>query len=74
MSIGPKPSSARTEALLINRLDELIDLKDPLVPLARLINWSEIERTFAVSFTSGRGRPRVVPAPSRRLALPAAHL
>lgn len=74
MSIGPKPSSARTEALLINRLDELIDLKDPLVPLARLINWSEIERTFAVSFTSGRGRPCVAPAPSRRLALPAAHL
>ncbi len=32
-------------------------MKHPLVRLAALIDWSEIERTFAVSFTSGRGRP-----------------
>lgn len=59
--MGPKPSSPRTEALFINRLDELINLKHPLVRLAGLIDWSDIERTFAVSFTSGRGRPALPP-------------
>jgi IS5 family transposase len=58
----PKPSSPRTDALFINRLDELINLKHPLVRrLAGLIDWSEIERTFAVSLTSGRGRPALPP-------------
>ena len=59
--MGPKPSSSQTDALFINRLDELINLKHPLVRLAGLIDWSEIERTFAVSFTSGRGRPALPP-------------
>jgi IS5 family transposase len=59
--MAPKPSSPRTDALFINRLDELINLKHPLVRLAGLIDWSEIERTFAVSFTSRRGRPALPP-------------
>lgn len=59
--MGPKPSSPRTKALFINRLDELINLKHPLVRLAGLVDWCEIERTFAVSFTSGRGRPALSP-------------
>lgn len=33
----------------------------PLVKLAALIDWAEIERTFAVSFTSGRGRLALAP-------------
>ena len=36
-------------------------MKHPLVRLAALIDWVEIERTFAVSFTSGRGRPALAP-------------
>ena len=59
--MGPKASSPRTEALFINRLDELINLKHPLVRLAGLIDWPEIESTFASSFTSGRGRPALPP-------------
>ena len=59
--MGPKASSPRNEALFINRLDELINLKHPLVRLAGLIDWTEIESTFAVSFTSGRGRPALPP-------------
>ena len=59
--MGPQPSSPCTEALFINRLDELINLKHPLVRLAGLIDWSEIERTFAVSFSSTRGRPALPP-------------
>ena len=55
--MGPKPASPRTEALFINRLDELINLKHPLVRLASLIDWSEIERTFGAHFTSARGHP-----------------
>lgn len=36
-------------------------MKHPLVKLAALIDWAEIERTLAVSFTSGRGRPALPP-------------
>lgn len=61
VSMGAKPSSHRTDALFINRLDELINLKHSLVRLAGLIDWTEIERTFTVSFTSGRGRHALSP-------------
>ena len=63
--MGPQPSSPQTDALFINRLNELINLQHPLVCLSGLIDWAEIERTFAVSFTSGRGRPAL---PSRLVA------
>ena len=43
--------------MLRSRLDEQINMKHPLVKLAALIDWAEIERTFAVSFISRRGRP-----------------
>ncbi len=36
-------------------------MKHPLVRMAALIDWAEIERTLAVSFTSGRGRPALSP-------------
>lgn len=73
ISMGPRSSSPRTEALFINRLDELLDLKHALVRLAGLIDWSELERNFAVSFPSGRSRPALPPA-GCWLALSAAHL
>ncbi len=59
--MGPKPTQPQTAELFRPRLDEQINLKHPLVRLAALIDWSEIERTFAVSFTSGRGRPALPP-------------
>ena len=36
--MAPKPSSPRTDAQFINRLDERINLKHPLVRLAGLID------------------------------------
>ena len=55
--MGPKPSQPQTGELFRPRLGEQINMKHPLVRLAVLIDWAEIERTFAVWFTSARGRP-----------------
>ena len=44
-----------------SRLDAQINLRHPLVRLASLIDWAEIERTFGASFTSSRGRPALPP-------------
>lgn len=54
-------SQPQTAELLRPRLDEQISMLHPLVRLAELIDWAEIERTFAISFTSGRGRPALAP-------------
>lgn len=43
------------------RQNELINTRHPLMTLAALIGWSEVERPFAVSFTSWRGRPALPP-------------
>ena len=59
--MGPKPSQPQSGELFRPRLDEQLNMKHPLVRLAKLINWAEIERTFATSFTSGRGRPALPP-------------
>ena len=59
--MGPMPSQPQSGELFISRLDELINMRHPLVRLAALIDWVEIERTFAASFTSGRGRPALPP-------------
>ncbi|KTT25688.1 IS5 family transposase [Pseudacidovorax intermedius] len=59
--MGPKPSQPQTAELFRPRLDEQINMKHPLLRLATLIDWAEIERTFAVSFTCGRGRPALSP-------------
>ena len=59
--MGPKPSQPQSGELFRPRLDEQLNMKHPLVRLATLINWAEIERTFATSFTSGRGRPALPP-------------
>lgn len=58
---GPEPSQPQTAELIRSCVDEQINMKYPLVRLAGLIDWSEIERTFAASFTSGRGRPALPP-------------
>lgn len=63
--MGPKHSQPHTAELLRRRLDEQINMKHPLLKQAALIDWAEIERTFAKPFTSGRGRPAL---PSRLIA------
>ena len=56
-----------THELFISRLDELINMRHPLVRLAGLIGLAEIERTFSEPFTSGRGRPALAPRLIARL-------
>lgn len=53
----PKPATLGTNEAFNSRLDELIDMRHPLVRLGSLVDWPEIERAFAASFTSPRGRP-----------------
>ncbi len=59
--MGPKPSQPQSGELFRPRLDEQLNMTHPLVRLAGLIDWAEIERTFAASFTSGRGWPALPP-------------
>ncbi len=62
--MAPKPSQPQTAELFHRRLDEQINAKHPLARLAALLDWSEIERTLAAPFTSGRGRPARDGAPA----------
>ena len=55
--VGPKPATPDINDASIFRLDELMNMPYPLVRLASLIDWAKIERIFATSFTSPRGRP-----------------
>jgi len=59
--MGPKPSQPQSGELFRPRLDAQINMQHPLIRLAALIDWTEIERTFAASFTSCRGRPALPP-------------
>ena len=59
--MGPKPTAPETEDLFISRLYELINMRHPLVRLAGVIDWGEVERTFGAHFSSGRGRPALPP-------------
>ena len=59
--MGPKPKTASGIGPTRPRLDEQIDLAHPLVRLAALIDWDEIERSFGAHFASTRGRPALSP-------------
>ena len=59
--MGPKPQSVSSEDLFRSRLDAQLKMNHPLIRLAQLINWDEIERRFSVHFTSTRGRPALRP-------------
>ena len=60
-SMKPHAPSAQTDELFRSRLDEQLNMRHPLVRLAALMNWDEIERSFSVHFPSGRGRPALSP-------------
>ena len=57
----PQPTVPQTRELFRPRLDEQLNMKHPLVRLADLMNWEEIERSFSAHFTSSRGRPALPP-------------
>jgi transposase, IS5 family len=51
--------------LLRSRLDAIIDLRHPLVKLARETDWTFLEKTFGEAYTDGPGQP---PLPTRLMA------
>ena len=59
--MGPKPRTPRADEFPRPRLDEQLKMSHPLVRLANLMNWEEIEGRFGAHFTSSRGRPALRP-------------
>jgi transposase, IS5 family len=51
--------------LFRSRLDQIIDLRHPLVKLGRETDWAFLERTFGEAYTEGPGQP---PLPTRLMA------
>jgi hypothetical protein len=48
--------------LFRSRLDQIIDLRHPLVKLARETDWAFLERTFGEAYMDGPGQPPLHPA------------
>ena len=65
--MGPHSPQAPAPDMFRSRLDEQINMQHPLVRLAGLIDWDEIHRSFAVHFSSGRGRTALSPRLVARL-------
>jgi transposase, IS5 family len=53
------------QELFRSRLDQIIDLKHPLVTLARTVDWGFLERRFGEVYTDAPGHP---PLPTRLMA------
>ena len=51
--------------LLRSRLDQIIDMRHPLVSLARKVDWAFLETRFGEVYTDGPGQP---PLPTRLMA------
>src|ERR1700758_2110713 len=51
--------------LFRSRLDQIIDMKHPLVALGRTVDWEFLEREFGAVYTDDPGRP---PLPTRLMA------
>ena len=51
--------------LFRSRLDQIIDMRHPLVKLSREVDWAFLERTFGEVYTNGPGQP---PLPTRLMA------
>src|SRR6201746_424595 len=51
--------------LFRSRLDQIIDMKHPLVALGRTVDWGFLEREFGAVYTDDPGRP---PLPTRLMA------
>ena len=59
--MGPKPPEAQSGELFRQPLIEQLNGRHPLVRLAAVIDWQEIERTFGAHFASTTGRPALPP-------------
>ena len=59
--MGPKPPEAQSGELFRQPLIEQLNGRHPLVRLAAVIDWNEIERTFGAHFASTTGRPALPP-------------
>lgn len=53
----PKTSSQPQSDLFSSRLDQIINLRHPLVILSSKIDWSSLEKTFGKYYEEGKGRP-----------------
>jgi len=59
--MGPKQPTATSRELFRQPLSEMLNSKHPLVKLADVIDWEEIERSFGAYFESSTGRPALPP-------------
>jgi len=59
--MGPKQPVATSHELFRQPLSEMVNSKHPLVKLADVIDWEEIERSFGAHFESSTGRPALPP-------------
>jgi transposase, IS5 family len=59
--MGPKQPVATSHELFRQPLSEMLNFKHPLVKLADVIDWEEIERSFGTHFESSTGRPALPP-------------
>jgi IS5 family transposase len=61
----PERRETGEQDLFRSRLDQIIDLKHPLVALGRTVDWAFLEREFGAVYTDDPGRP---PLPTRLMA------
>lgn len=59
--MGPKPTLPSNGELFRQPLAEMLNLAHPLIKLADIINWEEIDQTFRAHFSSTKGRPALSP-------------
>jgi transposase, IS5 family len=59
--MGPKTPVAQSSELFRQPLCEMLNVKHPLVKLADVIDWEEIERSFSAHFQATTGRPALSP-------------
>jgi len=59
--MGPMTPVAQASELFRQPLCEMLNAKHPLVKLADVIDWEEIERSFAAHFEATTGRPALSP-------------
>ena len=63
-----KPKERRetgTQELFRSRLDQIIDLRHPLVLLGKQIDWAHLEGVFGAAYSDRPGHP---PLPTRLMA------
>jgi hypothetical protein len=70
----PERRETGEQDLFRSRLDQIIDLKHPLVALGRTVDWRFLEREFGAVYTDDPGRPATADAIDGGAGDPQAHL